>query len=159
MQHLLEVALVTRPHGLKGDVVIKPITNRLDRFKVGSELYLSSGLKLTITHCQVFKKGFLVKFDGFNSINDLEQFIGATLYGPAIKQEGAYFAHELIGLKVVDQSGAEIGRIKLLQENPASDLLVLEDEKLIPMVFVKEVVENPHECYVLVDIPEGLLEL
>jgi 16S rRNA processing protein RimM len=43
-----------------------------------------------------------------------------------------------------------------VQDNPAADLLVLDDGALVPVVFV---VGGPEDGVVHVDVPDGLFEL
>jgi ribosomal 30S subunit maturation factor RimM len=63
--------------------------------------------------------------------------------------------HELIDAEVVDTAGTELGRCVAVEENPASDLIVLEGGGLIPLRFVTA--HQPGR--VTVDPPAGLLEL
>ena len=51
-----------------------------------------------------------------------------------------------------DRSGVELGTVEAVEANPASDLLVLDGERLVPLTFVVE-----HEPGVLIaDPPDGL---
>ena len=63
--------------------------------------------------------------------------------------------HELIGSSVVDTAGNALGTVVGIEANPAHDLLVLDTDALVPMVFVVEHVDG----VVVVDPPAGLLEL
>jgi 16S rRNA processing protein RimM len=63
--------------------------------------------------------------------------------------------HEVIGAVVRDPEGRELGRVVAVEANPASDLLVLEDEVLIPMTFVVARAAGA----VVVDPPDGLLDV
>jgi 16S rRNA processing protein RimM len=63
--------------------------------------------------------------------------------------------HELIGSAVVDTDGSALGRVVGIEANPAHDLLVLDTDVLVPMVFVVE----HRDDVVVVDPPAGLLEL
>jgi ribosomal 30S subunit maturation factor RimM len=68
--------------------------------------------------------------------------------------------HELIGASVRDAaSGAELGRISAVEANPASELLVLESGMLIPARFVLRVEAADEARVVVVELPDGLLEL
>jgi len=53
---------------------------------------------------------------------------------------------------VRDRDGARLGTVEAIEANPASDLLVLDGDRLIPLVFV--VAHEPGT--VTVDVPDGL---
>jgi ribosomal 30S subunit maturation factor RimM len=61
----------------------------------------------------------------------------------------------LVGAELVDVDGASHGTVESVQENPAADLLVLSDGRLVPVNFV--VSHEPGR--VVVDPPEGLFDL
>ena len=63
--------------------------------------------------------------------------------------------HELIGSPVVDTAGNALGRVVGIEANPAHDLLVLDTDALVPMVFVVERIDD----VIVVDPPAGLFEL
>jgi hypothetical protein len=46
--------------------------------------------------------------------------------------------------------------VTALQENPASDLLVLDSGSLVPLTFV---VDGPRDGRIEVDVPDGLWDL
>jgi 16S rRNA processing protein RimM len=152
----LEVGRVGKPHGLRGEVVIVPITNRAERFAVGQCMW-SGDRELVIATSRPHQGGRLVRFEGIEDRNAAEALRGATLTAeaPGAALPGEVWVHEVIGADVRDRTGAVLGRVVAVEANPASDLLVLEGGTLIPMVFV---VEHTGDS-VVVDIPEGLLEL
>ena len=63
--------------------------------------------------------------------------------------------HELIGAAVRDRAGRDLGPVRAVEANPASDLLVLDGDVLVPITFVVE--RGPG--FVVVDPPEGLLDV
>jgi ribosomal 30S subunit maturation factor RimM len=65
------------------------------------------------------------------------------------------WVHELIGLAVEDRHGNLLGTVHAVQANPASDLLVLDHDVLVPLTFLVE----RRADRLVVDPPEGLLEL
>jgi 16S rRNA processing protein RimM len=99
---------------------------------------------------------FIVTFDGVEGIDAAEELRDTELSAPPIDDPEALWVHQLIGSVVEDQTGALVGTVASVEANPASDLLVLADGRLIPLRFV--VVSVPGER-VVVDVPDGLLDL
>ena len=55
----------------------------------------------------------------------------------------------------MSQDGVERGRVVEVEENPASDILVLDSGALVPLTFVVEIEPNER---IVIDAPEGLFE-
>ncbi|MGH8974957.1 MAG: ribosome maturation factor RimM, partial [Acidimicrobiia bacterium] len=103
---------------------------------------------------------WIVAFEGVEDRNRAETLRGTVLLGPPVADagsddDGEFWVHDLVGAVVTDPSGTVLGRVAAVEANPASDLLVLEDGALVPMVFVVEAGEGR----VVIDPPAGLLEL
>ena len=81
---------------------------------------------------------------------------GAALQAEPIDDDEELWVHDLIGVAVVAVDGSAVGTVESVQANPASDLLVLDGGALVPVVFV---VERRDDGAVVVDLPEGLLDL
>jgi 16S rRNA processing protein RimM len=81
---------------------------------------------------------------------------GIELEAPAVEIPGKLWVHELVGARVFDIDGTELGSVTAVEANPASDLLVLEGGGLIPLRFVTE--SDVAAGTLVVDIPEGLLD-
>ncbi len=84
-----------------------------------------------------------------------EALRGQILRATPREVEGTLWVHELIGATVVTLQGGPVGVVAAVETNPASDLLVLEDGRLIPVVFV---VEHTAGERIVVDVPDGLLD-
>jgi 16S rRNA processing protein RimM len=152
----LEVGRVAKAHGLRGEVVVVPITNQAARFEAGAHLW-SGGRELVVASSRPHQRNHLVRFEGIEDRTGAESLRGLVLTAdtPVAAPEGEIWVHELINAEVRDRAGRVLGRVGAVEANPAHDLLVLEDGTLIPMVFV---VEHAPEI-VVVDPPEGLLDL
>ena len=100
-----------------------------------------------------------MQLDGVGDRNAAEALRGATAFAPPLGPlpEGELWVHELVGATCLDTNGAVLGTVVAVEDNPAHDLLVLDDGVLIPMVFVTEHDADTHA--VTVDLPDGLLEL
>jgi 16S rRNA processing protein RimM len=151
---MLEVGRVTKAHGLRGEVVVALITDRVERVAPGSVLY-ARDRALRVAESRPHQKHHIVAFDGVTTREAADALHGVVLSAEALADENELWVHELIGLNIVTVDGDTIGTIESVQDNPAHDLLVLEGGLLVPVVFVVGRIEGA----VVVDLPEGLLDL
>jgi 16S rRNA processing protein RimM len=155
MPDLLEVGRITKPHGIRGEVVVALTTDRTERVAPGSVLHTDRRGDLTVEASRPHQGHWLVLFDGVLDRNTAEDLRGTVLLAPGIEDPDAVWVHELIGATVVEADGTELGTVTAVEDNPAADLLVLETGGLIPMTFV---VDTTTPGRVVVDIPLGLLD-
>jgi 16S rRNA processing protein RimM len=149
----LEVGRISRAHGLRGEVVVNAITDQAERFVAGATFDSDRG-PLTIVACRPFQRGWLATFDGCGTREQAEALRGVVLRADPLDGSDEVFVHQLIGLRVIDQHGIDHGPVVSVEANPAADLLVLEDQALVPMNFVVEL-DGDRIC---VDVPPGLLD-
>lgn len=152
---LLEVGRIVKPHGLRGEVSVYPVTNLPEKRFVAGAVFETDGGRLQIVGARPHQKMWLVTFASINDRNAAEELRGRVLRAEPMDEDGVLWVHELVGAQVVDTAGASYGPILAVEANPASDLLVLEGERLVPLVFV--VSQSPG--LVVIDPPPGLLDL
>lgn len=150
----LEVGRIVKAHGLKGQVIVDLWTDRLERLEPGAELLSDKG-PLTVTSSAAHQDKYLVSFEQIKDRNESERWRGTVLLATRLAVDDAIWIDELFNAVVVDQHGIERGRVTLVEEMPASDLLVLDTGFLVPLTFVTSVVANER---VEIDAPEGLFE-
>jgi len=159
---LLDIGRITKPHGLKGEVLVSLTTTETSRLAPGSVLHGGERL-LTVVSSQPHLQRFIVEFDGVRSREAAEQLRGTVL---RVEPKGAaddgeadvLWVHEVIGAAVVDASGRSRGRVVNMYGNPASDLLELESGDLVPLRFVVGGIDHgPDGPTIRIDPPEGLL--
>jgi 16S rRNA processing protein RimM len=150
---LLEVGRIVKPHGLRGEVIVQLVTDRVERLDPGTTLESPVG-PLRVEHSRPHQNRWIVGFEGVGSRTAAEALHGVVLEAAPLDDPGTLWIHELIGSDVYDRAGAVLGRVTAVEANPASDLLVLGGGGLIPLRFVVE--HGPGR--VVVDIPLGLLE-
>ena len=154
-RRLLEVGKIDKPHGVQGEVVVTLITNELERLAAGATLDLD-GRELTVAWSKPLKHRFIVRFDQVATREVAEAVSGKVLRAPAVVGEpDAYWIHDLIGSEVVEPDGTSRGRVVEVLENPASDVLGLDTEFLVPLRFVAW--DGPGRL-VLIDAPDGLFD-
>ncbi|HZP29088.1 MAG TPA: ribosome maturation factor RimM [Acidimicrobiia bacterium] len=151
----MEVGRVGRAHGVRGDVMVSLTTNRTERVQAGAVLY-AGDRRLVVEAGRPHQGRFIVHFAGVHTREGADELRGAVLSADPIAEagDGELWAHELIGSRVVDRAGVDLGCVVAVEANPAHDLLVLDRGGLVPMVFVVE-----HRAGVVtVDPPSGLLD-
>jgi 16S rRNA processing protein RimM len=155
----LEVGRIGRPHGLRGEVTITFVSNRPERAAPGAVLHAGDRVLVIVTSRQHQGK-WLVRFEGVDDRSSAGSLRGTILTAEPLTatvtlDDGEYWVHELIGSQVVDTDGEALGRVVGIEANPAHDLLVLDTDALVPMVFVVD----RNGDVIVVDPPAGLFEL
>lgn len=162
------VGKIVNTHGIRGDVRVMPTTDFVaERFAKGQDLYLQQAgepLKLTVELARQHKGFILVKFVGYDNINDVQAFRDHELMVSGKDQQpledGQYYYHQIIGLSVKTVDGEELGTIKEILSPGANDVWVVQrdgkKDLLLPVIddVVKEVDLNAGE--VTVELMEGL---
>ncbi len=156
-------------HGVNGNVFVQPLTD-VPEVRFADEQVLHAGppvsADLTVAQSKDHSGRLVVRFHGIADRNAAESLRGAELEAdidpaerPADSEE--YFDRQLIGLRVVDTTGNELGSVTDVVHLPAQDLLAVlltsGGERLVP--FVKEIVPGVDlaDGTVVVDAPTGLL--
>jgi 16S rRNA processing protein RimM len=152
---LLKIGRVTKAHGLRGEVVVQLWTDLTERLDPGSVLATQRGT-ITVESSRPFQDRWIVQFEGIGDRSAAERMRGIELEAEPVEIPGKLWVHELVGLTVFDADGTELGTVRVVEANPASDLLVLESGGLIPLRFMTE--RNVNGGTLVVDIPEGLLD-
>ncbi len=130
------------------------VTNMIsERTAPGTKLW-SGRQWLTVTAARPHRNKWLVSFDGVADRTAADTLRGVILEAEPLDAESEVFVHELVGKRLIDQHGTDHGPIASVIDNPASDLLELDDGRLVPLAFY--VAHN--EKTVSVDVPIGLLD-
>ncbi len=153
---LLEVGRVTKPHGVRGDVLVQLHTERVERLDPGSVLATERG-PLTVVSSSRHQDRWIVHFEGWTDRDQAETWRGVALRAEALDDDDddVLWVHELVGREVVLADGTRMGVVTEVEANPASDLLVLDTGALVPVVFII----TTDTDRVTIDPPEGLFDL
>ena len=170
MKDLLQVGIITSTHGVRGEVKVYPTTDDPRRFRRLKEVVLDTGkekMNLEIEGVKFFKQFVILKFKGLDNINDIEKYRQKSLYVTrknAVRlQRDEYFIADLIGLKVQDEDGKELGTVKDVIETGANDVYEVEmaDGKSLLLPAIKQCILNVdvENGTMQVHVLEGLLDL
>ncbi len=155
--NLLEVGKIDKPHGVRGEVVVSLTTTETSRVAVGSVL-IAGDRELLVVTSRPHQHRFVVAFEGVFGREGAEAIAGRVLRAEAMADDDPddLWVHRLIGSRVIEPDGTDRGVVEAVQDNPASDLLVLDTGALVPLRFL---VERDSQDRLVVDVPAGLFEL
>lgn len=154
-RELLEVGRIERAHGVRGDVVVRLVTNRSERVAPGAQLVVGDRT-LEVVASTPHHDRWIVTFAGVRDRTAAEALRGAVLLAAPLDDPDELWVHDLVGAEVFDSTGTSRGTVVEVHANPASDLLVLDSGALVPVRFVTAV--DPGRR-IDVDTPDGLFDL
>ena len=161
METKLQVGVISSTHGVRGEVKVFPTTDDVKRFKRLKEVILDTGkeeLTLEIEGVKFFKQFVILKFKGYDNINDIEKYKGKSLFvtrANAVRlRRDEYFIADLQGLTVVDEEDKVLGTLRNVMETGANDVYIIDmadgREVLVPAI---------KECILHVDVEAGKMQI
>ena len=104
----------------------------------------------------------LVRFQGVENIEAAQALVGMQLFVPReeiVLSPGEFLDEDIVGMRMLDPEGKELGWVCGVEHYPAQDCLVVEPGRaLVPLVkaFVREI--DLEERRIVVALPPGLLD-
>ena len=158
-----------RPHGLRGELLVEPLSDLSERLAAGSELLLTPAgalpapaagaaprQRLTVASSRPHRGGMLVTFAGIDDRDRADELRGAEL---AVARDrvpaapaGAYYHFELLGCRCRDRRDGDLGEVVDLVDDGGGLILVVDDgSRRVPLPFVASFVAA-------VDVVAGTIE-
>ena len=170
MEDMLRVGVISSTHGVRGEVKVFPTTDDVHRFDDLKEVILDAGkeqIPLEIEHVKYFKNMVILKFKGYDNINDIEKYKSRDLL---VTRDQAvelgpdeYFISDLIGLNVITDEAVSLGTVKDVMETGANDVYVVEmkngRELLLPVIRDCILDIDLEKKQITVHILDGLMDL
>ncbi|MBR1758554.1 MAG: ribosome maturation factor RimM [Lachnospiraceae bacterium] len=164
---MLRVGVFSSTHGVHGEIKVFPTTDDPSRFEELETVYLDTPKelkKLTIAGVKFFKGMVILKFKEFDDINLIEPYKGCDLLitrDQAVPlAENEVFIFDILGAKVVDESGNELGELSEILTTGANDVYVVKrkgkKELLLPSIPSCILDVNTDEKVVTVHVLPGL---
>lgn len=165
------IARIVKARGIHGEVACALETDYPERFASleTARVKMQDGkyLDLKIEDCWFHQSRVILKFEGYDSMNDARTLVGGLLVitedDARPVSEGEFFEHQLIGSEAVTPDARKLGVVSRLVRTGGTDLLVIvaDDgtERLIP--FADEICTEVDVSAkrITVCAPDGLLEL
>jgi len=171
----LVVGRLRKPHGLKGEVAVFPLTDApADVFVPGRRLTMvdvagqPADVVLEVERARGYHREWLLKFAGLDSRTALEalpRWRGLFVTVPETElpppEDGEVYLHELVGFAVAGTDGTPMGLVSDVLELPSGVTLEIQGPKReFLMPFVKEFVGPIDRVArrMVITPPEGLIE-
>jgi 16S rRNA processing protein RimM len=165
------VGRIARSHGNRGQVIVNLETDFPEsRFAAGQVLQVDAGGTFQprrIVSVRFHQGRPVIALEGVDTMDAAEALAGAELKIPeadlAPLPAGTFYHHDLVGCEVRDRAGRVIGRVTAVEGTMERSRLVVADasgrELLIPLVAEICVEVDPASHVIVIDPPEGLLDL
>ena len=169
MEQFLRVGVISSTHGIRGEVKVYPTTDDPERFLDLDEVILDTGREhkiLEIEGVKFFKNQVILKFKGYDNINDIEKYLKKDLLVDrehAVELgENENFIADLIDMEVVTDEGKVLGTLTDVIETGANDVYAVKTpegkEILLPAIRDCILDVNVDEKRMTVHVMEGLLD-
>jgi len=164
------VGRIARAHGIRGQVIVSLETDfPEERFRPGAELFIERNgavQALTLTSVRFHRDRPIVGIAGVETMNDAEALAGRELRVPVDRLAqlpgGMFYRHDLVGCRVETAAGELVGTVEDVEGTLHGSRLVVaarRGEVLIPLVAGICTTIDPAAKRIVVDPPEGLLDL
>ena len=138
------VGRIVRPHGLRGELRMVPDTDFPERLaRLSEAVLLKDGRPTPVRVASVRPRGtdVLIKLAGIDSMSSAEVWRGAELAVPraqaAALPQGRHYVFEVVGLRVITESGREVGTVREIIRTGSNDVYIVQGgdrEYLIPAI-------------------------
>lgn len=160
---------ISKTHGVKGEVTAILDVDSTEKYSKLTAVVLKGkegACTCEVEHLRPGKGTAIIKFKGTDTPEAAKALQGMEIYAalsflpPAGKNQ--FYLHDVIGFTVCDKTHGEIGPVQAVLEYPGQYLIQVmrgKKELLIPVnADIVLEVDHPRKT-VMVDVPEGLLEL
>jgi 16S rRNA processing protein RimM len=155
----LTVGFVRRPHGTRGELIMDIHTEFPERLHAGTEVFLGDEHQpMKLASVRLHGNAMLVSFRGLDSPEKAGCMRNTWVYIttasiPALP-EGSFYQHQILGLRVVTETGQELGRLVDIFETGANKIYVVEtpDKKEILLPAIPDVILD-------INIPKGEIKV
>ena len=144
MERYLRIGVITKPHGLKGEVKIFSTTDYPERFKEVKQVVLKThkgDVETEICSAKLVGGVPVVRFSAWNDVEEVKNLHGTEIYidrryGQPL-EDGEYYIADLIGCRVfadedlsaypaLSLSGNELGIVKDVIQTGANDVYLVD---------------------------------
>lgn len=160
------VGLFLRPHGVRGEVKLLPLTDNVRRFSKLTDAFIElrkeEYQQVKVVSARVAaENSVIVKLEGVESMDEAEKLRDKYLCvdrAHAVKlPEGSYFVRDLIGCRVISTDGEELGKMIDVYETNANDVYVVQGKCKLSVPALKRLLHSVDVENKLIVFESGVL--
>lgn len=145
MEKFMTIGQITKPHGIRGEVKVYPLTDDVRRFRKLKKCFIDNK-EVNIVWCKIQADRVILKLEDVDTVESAERFRGKYLNIPredAVRlSRGSYFIVDLIGCKVYDTYEKYIGLLSDVIKTGSNDVYWVKGEKDVLVPALKDIVLN-----------------
>ncbi len=154
---LLQVARITRSHGLRGELKIVEEPGASGAWRTVDQVFIGNSSKVVRRFELVLVRGggksLIMSLDSVDVIERARELAGMRIFvrrdDLPPPEDGSYYVDDLIGMRVEDETGSSLGVITEIFDNGAHDIYVVRGEAgEIMLPIIDGVVQS-------LDVPSG----
>jgi len=148
-KNFISIGKITNFHGISGEAKVGYTQGKEHQFLGETTFYIRNEnefLPLTLDKIRFHKNTAIIKFKELNSVNEVLEYKGKLLYLPMESlrnnlENDEFLVDDLVGVKVFDENGNEIGVVDCIDKHGGNDLLSIKNnDKKFLVPFVKALV-------------------
>jgi 16S rRNA processing protein RimM len=129
----LVIGKLRKPHGIHGEIVMEVLTDFPERLRPGVTVYAGEARRpLRIRKVRTHQQALLVTFEDYTDPETVGELRNEYVYVRAEDRpplpEGEYYHHQLLGMRVVTESGNFLGNLIQILDTSANDIYVIRPE-------------------------------
>ncbi len=137
-QEFLEAGKIVNTHGVRGELRLQPWADSAEFLRAFRTFYLD-GQAMQVQSSRVHKGMLILKLEGISDVNAAMCLKNKLLYirrEDAKLPQGHFFLQDILGARVVDAQGQELGELADVLETPRHHVYVVRGQReiLIPAV-------------------------
>jgi 16S rRNA processing protein RimM len=145
MSDFFAIGKIVKSRGLKGELVVQPLTDRPERFQALNKVWVgtanSDASPFQLEDTRVKGQAIHLRLHEICTRDAADALVGKYLYVTdedlVRLPQGTHFVHDVIGSRVIDERGRKIGTVEEVWKLPANDVYVVRQgkrEHLVPAV-------------------------
>lgn len=129
------IGVITKPHGVRGEMRVKPHTDEPKRFTWLEQVFIGANnpQPMAVEKARVHQDMVLLKLTAVSTREEAEALRGEWLMVPEAEalplEDGEYFLFQLEGLTVITTDGDTLGTLTSIIETGANNVFVVKGEK------------------------------
>ena len=145
----LKIGLITKPHGLKGEIKVVPLTDNVERFNKLTKIYLFNNNKYEVEIIKSIKKAndlIILKFLNYNNRDEVEKLRNLYIFIDRNEgiplDDGEYYTQDLVNCNFYYKNKFLGNVIDVINEGSCDIFIIKDKNKEIFYPFIADYITS-----------------